>query len=175
MNNLIKRTFFLIAAFFSFFIHSSMFMIHGFKGVFSGRLTPFFVTKGSNKWMKVNEKKSLVEILRQEDYIIPGIPGSFIQSFIFHISNGNSKQAFLIWLLANFFPLTSSSLFCQLFIVCSILYCFKDLCLLQRIQSRKMEPSITSSWEPLKQFSTWWLSYRTDFFLSNNNNINWVY
>lgn len=37
-------------------------------------------SKGSGKWIKVNEKKTLHDILRQADYIIPGIPVFFVVS-----------------------------------------------------------------------------------------------
>lgn len=30
---------------------------------------------GSGKWVKVNEKKTLHNVLEQPDYVIPGIPG----------------------------------------------------------------------------------------------------
>ncbi|XP_020275741.1 tetratricopeptide repeat protein 4 homolog [Asparagus officinalis] len=43
----------------------------------AGRQT---LSKGSGKWIKVNEKKTLQAILRQPDYIIPGIPVFFVVS-----------------------------------------------------------------------------------------------
>lgn len=34
-----------------------------------------FLGTGSSKWVEVNEKKTLHEVLKERNFVIPGIPG----------------------------------------------------------------------------------------------------
>lgn len=41
-------------------------------------LSYLFVGNDHGKWIKVNERKTLLEVLQQKEYIIPAIPGYFL-------------------------------------------------------------------------------------------------
>uniref|UniRef100_A0A0A0LC81 Uncharacterized protein n=1 Tax=Cucumis sativus TaxID=3659 RepID=A0A0A0LC81_CUCSA len=44
----------------------------------------FFSDKGSSKWIKVHERRTLHDVLKEPNYIIPGIP-------VFYVVSRNSK------------------------------------------------------------------------------------
>lgn len=80
--------------------------------------------EGSGKWIKVKDGKTLLEALQHKDYIIPAIPGLFLQS------------------LYNF---TFLHVKCMVFgeknshlSTCSVLCCFKEVHLLFRVQGWKL-------------------------------------
>lgn len=82
----------------------------GFLRFFSGAIvhwlkrTDFhFIGQGRSKWIKVNEKRTLYDVLREPNFIIPGIPG-MLSFFNLQRVCYPCDLAYFVWFFFHIFP-----------------------------------------------------------------------